>query len=241
MQIYGLTDVGMLRHSNQDAFLNRELADGAVLSIVCDGMGGANAGNVASCITTKTVMEYVLRSYSVNMSSSAIENLLRGAVDTANIEVYDKSKTDEQYSGMGTTIVAALVRDNTAYITHVGDSRAYLISGGEIQQITRDHSVIQSLIEQGQITEEEARIHPRKNVITRAVGVGENVEADFNEVNISGSVLLLCTDGLSGMLKPDEIKEITENYNINEVPERLINAANSRRSNDNITVTVISL
>ena len=124
MQIYGKSDIGMIRSCNQDAFDAVVLSDDADLSIVCDGMGGANAGNIASKVATDTIKNYILRSYSPKMSSSAIENLLRGAVDTANVEVFDMASGNEDYKGMGTTVVVALVVGDTAHILHVGDSRA---------------------------------------------------------------------------------------------------------------------
>ncbi len=240
MQIYGKSDVGMMRSCNQDAFSIILLPDNAALSIVCDGMGGANAGNIASQIATDTIKDYVLKSYSPQMSSLSIEKLLRGAVDTANIEVYDKANSCEECKGMGTTVVVTLVKDGVAHILHVGDSRAYLIGGQNIEQITRDHSVIQDMLDSGQITAQEAKTHPKKNIITRAVGILPETDSEYNQVELGGGTLLSCTDGLSGMLSAEKIKEITLENKIDEVPDRLIVAANSLQSNDNVTVTVVA-
>ena len=240
MDFYGNTDIGAVRRENQDFFVNTVLGDNTVLSVVCDGMGGANAGNIASEMAANTVSQYVKASYNPTMTSNAIEKLLRGAVSTANIEIFDAANKNTDYRGMGTTIVAALVKNNIAYIVHVGDSRAYLITTYEIRQITKDHSIVQSLLESAEITPEQAKSHPRKNVITRAVGIYDTVEVDFNELDIEKGILLMCTDGLSGTLSEEEIKQITLNHELNSVTDILINKAIENKSSDNITVTVIS-
>ena len=240
MDFYGKTDIGAVRRENQDFFVNTVLGDNTVLSVVCDGMGGANAGNIASEMAANTVSQYVKSSYNPTMTSNAIEKLLRGAVSTANIEIFDAANKNTDYRGMGTTIVAALVKNNIAYIVHVGDSRAYLITTDEIKQITKDHSIVQSLLESEEITPEQAKSHPRKNVITRAVGIYDTVEVDFNELDIEKGILLMCTDGLSGTLSEKEIKQIALNGELNSVPDILINKAIENKSSDNITVTVIS-
>lgn len=240
MQIYGKSDIGMMRSCNQDAFDTVILSDDAVLSIVCDGMGGANAGNIASKVATDTIKNYILRSYSPKMSPSAIENLLRGAVDTANVEVYDMASGNEDYKGMGTTAVVVLVVGDIAHILHVGDSRAYLVADEKIKQITRDHSLIQDMLDNGEVTEEQAKLHPKKNIITRAVGILPQVDGEYNQIQFTSGVLLSCTDGLSGMLSADEILQIVLNEKIDEVPDRLIDAANNLHSNDNVTITVVA-
>ena len=240
MDFYGKTDIGAVRRENQDFFVNTVLGDNTVLSVVCDGMGGANAGNIASEMAANTVSQYVKSSYNPTMTSNAIEKLLRGAVSTANIEIFDAANKNTDYRGMGTTIVAALVKNNIAYIVHVGDSRAYLITTDEIKQITKDHSIVQSLLESEEITPEQAKSHPRKNVITRAVVIYDTVEVDFNELDIEKGILLMCTDGLSGTLSEKEIKQIALNGELNSVPDILINKAIENKSSDNITVTVIS-
>ncbi|MBO5726908.1 MAG: Stp1/IreP family PP2C-type Ser/Thr phosphatase [Clostridia bacterium] len=240
MQIYGKSDVGMVRTCNQDAFCVLELPNDAALSILCDGMGGAKAGNIASQIATDTIKDYVTKSYSPQMTSLSIENLLRGAIDTANIEVYDKANSSEDYVGMVTTVVLVLVKDGIAHISHIGDSRAYLITSDSIEQITRDHSIIQDMIDSGQITEQEAKTHPKKNIITRAVGILPQIDSEYNQVELNGGILLSCTDGLSGMLSAEQIKEITLVNKLDEVPDKLIVAANDLQSNDNVTVTVVA-
>ncbi len=238
MYMFGKTDIGCVREINQDSFKLLELG-GAALAIVCDGMGGAKAGNIASEMAVNRIACYVEKSYFPYMDEFAVEKMLRSAVESANIEVFKKAEENIDYSGMGTTAVAALIREGTAYIIHVGDSRAYLIDGG-ISQITEDHSVIQSLLSSGQITAEEARNHPKKNIITRAVGTRETVESDFASVNIKGAQLLLCTDGLSGMLSEAEMLEIIRNNEPEEAVQALIDAANEKNSHDNVTAVLMA-
>lgn len=240
MKTYGATDVGMVRSNNQDAFKNIILDDNAVLSVVCDGMGGANAGNVASEMAAKIITDIVVNSYNPNLTSMSVENMLRTAISSANVEVFSKANSVSEYKGMGTTAVVALIKDDSVYIAHVGDSRAYLVKTDGITQITRDHSVIQDLIESGQLTADEARNHPKKNVITRAVGALEDVMVDFDEIRIGDAVLLLCTDGLTNMLSDEEIQQIFSENAIENTAEALIKSANEKCSTDNITVTLIA-
>lgn len=241
MQLYGETHVGMTRHSNQDAFLNTVLSEDTALVVVCDGMGGAKAGNIASNLAVQIITDYVKKSYSKSMGSLAIENMLRSAIESANMEVFETALSNPDYSGMGTTVVAAFAREDTVYIAHVGDSRAYLADKNALTQITRDHSVVQSLIEQGCITPEMALSHPRKNVITRAVGTTDEVQCDFNEVSLKNGAVLICTDGLTGAIKTDEILKIITNNESEAVPRLLIEAANNNNSADNVTVALIVL
>lgn len=240
MNVFGKTDIGCVRQSNQDAFYNAILSDNAVLSVVCDGMGGAAAGNVASGIAVEVIGKYITNSFDDRIKSENIDKLLRAAIQTANIEVYDAAQKEPGYLGMGTTAVVALVANNVAHIAHVGDSRAYLINEGRAIQITKDHSMVQKLVESGALTFEEAQRHPKKNVITRAIGIGEEVSVDYNEVNLDDMVLLLCTDGLSGVLSNDEIAKTVVENSLADVPDKLTEFVNSRHGNDNVTVTVIS-
>ena len=240
MKTYGATDVGMVRTSNQDIFKNTVLDKNTVLSIVCDGMGGAKAGNVASNMAAEIITDYIVKAYNPQMTALSMENLLKTAVNSANLEIYKTACNDLNLKGMGTTVVAALVRDDIAYVSHVGDSRAYIIENDTMRQITRDHSVIQDLIEGGHITAEEAKNHPEKNIITRAVGTRENVIVDLVEENIGEGVLLLCTDGVTNALTDDAIRLVFEENELNNVAEKLIQTANENISNDNVTVTLVS-
>ncbi len=240
MQIFSKMDIGMVRSSNQDAYFTGEISDGSVFAVVCDGMGGANAGNIASETAVKVISEYVVKSYRTSMKDEDIEKMLNNAILSANIEIYDLSMKNEALSGMGTTAVVALVRNGVAVIAHVGDSRAYLVSD-ELTQLTRDHSVVQSLLESGKLTPNEAKVHPKKNVITRALGAEENVFADSDIIEIkSGETLLICTDGLSNFAEPSEILDIFKNNKIEDVAELLVSAANKNGGGDNIAVVTIT-
>ncbi len=239
--VYGATDIGTVRSSNQDAFKNTVLTENSVLSVVCDGMGGAKAGNVASEMAVNIITEYVKNAFTDDMPSFSIEKLLRSAIETANYEIFALSKENADYNGMGTTVVAAIVKGNEGYICHVGDSRAYIYENGILTQVTRDHSVVQDLLEGGHITEESARIHPRKNVITRALGTREEVVADFTEIDVTEKTLLICTDGLTNTLLDNEIAGLINENSLNTVPDILIDFANKKNSNDNITVICISM
>ena len=150
MKIYSKTDIGKVRSANQDAYFAGRIGDNAVFAVVCDGMGGANAGNIASENAVRSISEFVIRSYRDGMTNEEIEKTVKNAVISANIELYDMSVSDKALNGMGTTAVLAFVYGNTAVIAHVGDSRIYLVNSG-IKQLTRDHSVVQSLIESGKI------------------------------------------------------------------------------------------
>ena len=241
MQIYSKIDIGKVRHSNQDAYFAVLLDDGSAFVVVCDGMGGAKAGNVASEAAIKVISEYVLRSYSPSMDDEAISNMLRGAVASANIDVYDLALKNSEYSGMGTTVVTALIREKFAVVCHAGDSRAYLINK-KLVQLTRDHSMVQNLVESGKLTMEEAKVHPRKNVITRALGAEENIFCDVSVVDIKkGDVLLFCTDGLSNFVEAKELHNIFKTNDINNVPSVLIDAANDNGGGDNITVVTVAV
>lgn len=240
MKVHGKTDIGAVRSSNQDAFITGELGADVFYAVVCDGMGGANAGNVASSTAAKIISEYILSSYRKGMDSFEVEKMLKNAIVSANIEIYSLSLKDAALSGMGTTVVAALLQGNSLTVAHAGDSRAYKVSD-KLYQLTRDHSVVQTLIESGKITPEDAKVHPRKNVITKALGVEENIIADSNSHLITeGEALLLCTDGLSGYAEESEILEIFKNNQAESVPDELIKLANSNGGGDNITAVVFA-
>lgn len=241
MKISGKTDIGRQRRTNQDSYATGELVGSVAWAVVCDGMGGANGGNIASATAVKTVSERISSSFRQGMGSNSICNLLKSSVAAANINVFDMSKSVEALSGMGTTIVATIISEGIAHIVHAGDSRAYLISkDGNFEQITRDHSIVQTLLESGQLSEEDARIHPRKNVITRALGVDEILDLDYSEVELSdGEGILICTDGLTNFVDKDDIIKTLKEHSLMECPEILVDMANENGGGDNITVVVI--
>ena len=240
MQIFAKTDVGRVRSINQDAFYINTLPDGAALAVVCDGMGGASAGDIASKTAVDIISQYVVNSYSPSMDSEDIIRLIGNAIVSANIEIYDLSLKDEGLKGMGTTAVVTVVRDGVAVICNIGDSRAYLINE-QLSQITRDHSVVQTLVESGRLSPEQARVHPEKNVITRALGVEENVLSDNYIIELKNdSKLLLCTDGMSNYVSEQKIFNIVKSNDIDKTVDLLIDEANIGGGKDNITVAVIS-
>ena len=240
MKIYSKTDVGRKREVNQDAFYVGEFDNGASFVVVCDGMGGAKSGNVASEKAASVISEYIVKSYSPKMSSVAVENMLRAAVQSANCEVYELAQTSTDYEGMGTTAVVALIADNLVHIVHVGDSRAYLVNNTDVEQLTIDHSVVQAMVNKGEISAEEAKIHPRKNIITRAVGTETDVMCDYSIVlKPENATLLVCTDGLSNLVDEKTIFETVKNTPQELCAEALVSKANEAGGLDNITAVLV--
>lgn len=241
MKIVAKTDKGMVRSTNQDAYAVGELPGEVVWAVVCDGMGGAAGGNIASALAVKVISEKITSSYNENMRDASIKNLLDSAIAASNIEVYDMAYSRADLEGMGTTVVAAIVRNNVAHIAHVGDSRAYLVDGENVKQLTVDHSFVQSLIDKGEITPEEAENHPNKNVITRAIGVDKHVEAEYDSADMKESeTLILCSDGLSNYVSNEEISADIKDGQYYAFAERLVTRANNNGGGDNITVVAIA-
>ncbi len=241
MRIVAKTDKGHVRDSNQDAYAVGEFSDEVVWAVVCDGMGGAAGGNIASALAVKVISDKINVSYREQMRDSSIKNMLDSALNAANVEVFDMAESKQELNGMGTTVVCAIVKDGQAYIAHAGDSRAYILKNGKISQITTDHSMVQDLLDKGKITSEQALNHPNKNIITRAVGVDENIEIDFNQIDLDDdTTLLLCTDGLSNYVSNEEILELTGDGKHYAFADRLVNKANENGGGDNITAVVIS-
>ena len=175
------------------------------------------------------------------MSGNSIENMLTSAIVAANISVYDMGQADTDLTGMGTTVVVAIIADESVFIAHVGDSRAYILSDGKLNQLTKDHSFVQEMVDSGKLSADEAKDDPRKNLITRALGVNDDIRVDFCQEFISeNEVLILCTDGLTNFVEPQEIYELTEDNKFYEFAERLVNRANNNGGGDNITVVTMS-
>ena len=241
MNIAAKTDVGLVRSSNQDGFQAGLLNDGTVAwAVVCDGMGGASGGNIASQTALESMVEDIQNNFRTDMSANSLMLLLKTAVFNANTKVYEKAKGNPALSGMGTTVVAAILRDESLYLAHVGDSRAYLINSDKIRQVTKDHSVVQNMIEQGRLSEKQARSHPDKNIITRALGVEDKVDVDYTELDLEpGDRLLLCTDGLTNMVEDKEIFSLFRKHTGDSLAEELIGQANLNGGNDNSTVVII--
>lgn len=238
MMVYGQTHIGLVRESNQDALEYGTLNNMAQYAVVCDGMGGANGGNIASKIAVEVIGSRIRDGF---QESCSAEHLLTSAMATANAGVFDRAQREEALSGMGTTVVAVITYHRVAYISHVGDSRLYLYRDGNLSQITRDHSVVQELVESGQITEEEARSHPRKNYITRAIGVVSEEYGEYDELELrAGDRLLLCTDGLTNEVTAEGMSNCLS-MPLEDAVQALIRAALDDGGMDNITVALLDI
>ena len=235
MNVWGITDRGKIREQNQDAFAHQLLPDGRVIALVCDGMGGARAGNIASAMAVKLFTEEFLR------TSGREEERMRKAAALANREVFQRSLRDEDCAGMGTTLVAALAGEGGAVILNEGDSRAYHINQEGIVLVTRDHSLVADLVERGELTREQARSHPNKNLITRALGAEPELMADcFRQPLAPGDYLLLCSDGLSNVVEEQEmLYEVIHGGPPESCCGRLLEIAMGRGAPDNVTAVLI--
>ena len=243
MQSWGLTDPGCVRKQNQDAFRIEQLDRNTLVCAVCDGMGGAKSGNVASTLAVEVFVEEIRRSWVTGMESDRIDQMLRSAVKLANFTVYDQAAQFEEFSGMGTTLVAALVRNNRVTLVNVGDSRAYGINRNGIQQWTRDHSLVQMMVDRGDLTPEVAKTYPGKNLITRAIGTEPMVMCDIYHKEVSkGDYLLLCSDGLSNLMDDQEILfEVAHGVNKQHCCQRLLDIAKNRGAPDNVTSVLVMI
>lgn len=234
------TDIGLRREENQDA-VRCEYFGHNVLAVVCDGMGGERAGKEASEIAINEFFQRFSAGYTESLGDEEIRKLLIASVSAANSVIYTRARLDFKNFGMGTTCVAAFVKNKTAFIVNVGDSRAYLISDNGLSQITTDHNVSTLLFEQGKISEEEMENHPQRHMLVRAVGVEKTVLADTFILDYEDKIsLLLCSDGLSGYCSDNEVYDVIVDAPFDSVAEELINLALSKGGRDNITVAVIS-
>ena len=242
MNIWGITDVGAVRHQNQDSYQIELLAEDMALGIVCDGMGGAKAGNVASQLAVETFLE-TAKAQPPEQWRNEPEALLHFAAEQANGAVHFRANVDADCRGMGTTMVAALVVGDRAYILNIGDSRCYLVRPEGITKVTRDHSVVEDLVARGQITPEQARQHPQKNLITRALGAESRLRADlFRQPMEHGDALLLCSDGLSNMVSDQELLyEVLHGGPAEDCCRRLLDIALSRGAPDNVTAVLLQM
>ena len=245
MEYFGITDRGCVRKNNQDAFFCEDirLID-SVLMVVCDGMGGAKSGNIASVMASEIFKDTFLENLNLFADPESMAEQMKDAAKITKKAVYATSISDEDYNGMGTTLVAAVVNNEGATIANIGDSRAYVISRTEgIRQVTSDHSVVEQMVLKGEISRTEARRHPNKNLITRAVGTSSRVSADtFYTPLKEGDRLLLCSDGLSNVVEDDQIAyEILKTDNMTECCENLIKAAIAHGAPDNVTVAIIRI
>ena len=237
LKAWGMKDIGKCREINQDYISVSEEPSGNLpnLFLVADGMGGHKAGDLASEYTVAKVQEAVSKSM-----QTIPYQILKGAFQYANQKLLEKAGESDSYTGMGTTLVAATVKNDAVYVVNVGDSRLYKI-GDKIEQITEDHSLVEEMVRMGEISKEQARNHPDKNIITKAMGVSDTVEPDYFDTDLQkGECLLMCSDGLTNMVSDRQIKEIVElRTDLESCAKELIRAANQNGGRDNIAVVLI--
>ena len=241
MHAWGLTDVGTVRSQNQDAFSILQLPYGGLLAVVCDGMGGEASGDVASRMALSAFQDEIKRGWRRGLSTDDIRVLLLSALRLANESVFRQSYSDKSYRGMGTTIVAVLVHKKEALVLNVGDSRAYHIQPDDYRCVTVDHSYVQMMLDRGAITKSQAQHHPKKNLITRAVGTSPEVIGDVFKATLNaGESMLLCSDGLSNVLSDQEILfEVLHGGSRETCCERLLEIAKKRGAPDNLTAVLV--
>lgn len=242
MKAFGQTNVGKVRENNEDSFFltleKINFLDN--LFIVADGMGGHSAGEIASQEAIKKLIEYVLER---DVIGSDYSSFLKKATEYANYQTYIKSVKGKGLRGMGTTFTCVTIMNNKAYCTHIGDSRLYICRNEELIQKSIDHTFIHEMVATGKLTEEEALVHPHRNMITKAVGISANVEADVFEIDIvNGDIFLMCSDGLTGMLTDEEIlKVLVTNDDIEQKTEKLVQLSLENGGVDNVTVILLEI
>ena len=244
MRFYGLTDIGVKREKNEDAISIPSENEPIKLFILADGMGGAKAGEKASQVAIQTIRDYVrLNFIKIERTKEEIEELIRKAMVEANREVFELSQAYKEYSGMGTTVLVALIYRGRLYIGHIGDSRVYRLRQSVLRQLTKDHSYVQELLRQGSITIEEAKNHPQKNVLLKALGCDRDIVPDvITKGFVKGDIILLCSDGLTNMVDDKQIYEIImkNTSDLNVACKMLIDTANRNGGADNISAIIIS-
>ena len=240
MEVFSKSDVGLVRSQNQDDFRFGVISPSSVWAVVCDGMGGANGGNIASATAVDYISSKITTLYKSDMTKEQIGELMAEIVMQANSKLFQLASQDSDLAGMGTTCEFVFVKDTTVHVVHVGDSRTYAIRGGKIKQLTEDHSVVQEMVRRGELTYEEAQHHPNKNFITRALGIKTSVRLDYIEANfIYGDVLLICSDGLSNHVTTGDMVKICHENRGEDLINKLIECAKEGGGYDNITATVI--
>lgn len=240
MRIIGKTDIGRNRAENQDNFRSGNRVGTAAWGIVCDGMGGAENGKLASSVAVDAIEDQFYRNLKKKLPMEEVRQVMLNSIQQANREVYIRS--GEGRHVMGTTVVAAVLKQKILHIAHVGDSRAYLFENNSLRQLTRDHSIVQELVDQGALSQEAASHHPEKNVITRALGVEDSVEISYGEIPVNpGSIILLCSDGLSNMVNGEKMADMIASIDFYDLPSEFVNEALKAGGNDNITVLLLQV
>lgn len=243
MRVFGRSDIGLKRKSNQDCFYSAKVNESALWAVVCDGMGGVNGGDVASNLAVKSIKESLNNGTWEELGeiqNSDVKKMLKNALKKANLEIFTNAQGNKNLAGMGTTAVLVAIVNDKIHVAHVGDSRAYLVRQGKINQLTIDHSMVQEMIDEGEITHEEAKMHPNKNIITRALGISKDVDVDYSmKTKKPGDAVIICTDGLTNYLDQKEILDYFKVEKGEAFVDGLISAANERGGADNITVVVL--
>ncbi len=241
MKIFGQTDIGKVRRENQDTFCAIKFSENEGFAVVCDGMGGANGGAFAANLACDTFKEIFLKMHEKCPRGDEKPFMIQ-AMEKANKKVFAAASSHDSLAGMGTTTVCVLVRDGLGFVTHVGDSRCYLLRGGKLTALTKDHSYVQGLIDIGEITKQEALQHPRRSAITRAIGADYSVDADFTSLTlVTGDIMLLCSDGLTRVLPEQIIEKIFTSYEFDKVTGKMIDIVNNAGGPDNTTVVILKI
>ena len=236
------TDVGKAREINEDSYYVPQNEDDLKLFIVADGMGGYNGGEIASSLAIKSARNYIETNFiGTPKDRESMQKLIKSSMQYANMVVYEKSKESDELKGMGTTLVLALVTPEYILFGNIGDSSGFVMKNNHLHKVTHDHTLVNLLVSAGELTEEEARNHPRKNILMNALGINDPIDIDIFDCSMEIDSILLCSDGLTTMLLDEQIEKtlLEENLTIEEKVERLINKANNRGGKDNISVAYL--
>ncbi|MBC8585715.1 Stp1/IreP family PP2C-type Ser/Thr phosphatase [Youxingia wuxianensis] len=241
IKIYGGTDKGKIRAINQDAYTFKIIDDTTAYAVLCDGMGGESGGHIASSKAVEIISQALERGMGPQLAESSVKSLITTAIAAANAVVYDMACNDERLRGMGTTVIVCVVLGDMLFMAHAGDSRAYhILENGTIKALTRDHTVVQILLDNGEITKEEAKSHPKRHYITRALGVDSEIEVEYTEQNFTKGRLLLCSDGLYNFAAIEDHVDLINSCSTEQDIYLLIDEANKAGGADNITAVVIA-
>ena len=240
MRVSGKSDKGIVRENNEDSFSFKECGDG-IITVLCDGMGGHAAGEIASRLTANTVIDLLAEKLDGNMTDAEIHTLIDKSAVLANDAIKVHIAKKPEFEGMGTTLVVCYAINDTLYVAHAGDSRAMLLRDGTLIHLTKDHSYVQELVDSGVVTPQEAENSPFKNVITRCINGGDT-KLDFDVYELQdGDVIISCSDGLTNFCPDEKIAEIISENELDTVADKLIECANENGGDDNITVTLIEI
>lgn len=241
-KVFGSTDRGLVRSDNQDSYEVGILSDGLCYAVLCDGMGGENGGSIASRLAVDFAKQALERDLAPDMGEMQVRSVFASAIAGANALIFDKAQEDEELRRMGTTMILAAILGDTLYVSSVGDSRVYLTGpGDEEQQLTKDHTVVQMMVDNGEITKEDAAIHPKRHYITRVVGVSPDAEPDFSVVElVPGQIVLLCSDGLYNYLQPGQLPWLLRSCLELDSAQPLIDLALDCGGEDNVTAVILS-